>query len=125
MLPTEDFKKEDLIAYWRAYVDALDKKGEKIVASILNIEELVVEGTIIHIELPNETMKIDLERAQHALLANLRKRLSNYDISIQSTVNEEIQKKYIFSAQDTYEKFKELNPAIELLRQEFNLDIKN
>ena len=125
VLPTEDFKKEDLIAYWREYVDALDKKGEKIVASILNIEELVVEGTVIHIELPNETMKIDLERAQHALLANLRKRLSNYDITIQSTVNEEIQKKYIFSAQDTYEKFIELNPAIEFLRQEFNLDIKN
>lgn len=125
ILPTEAFKKEDLIAYWREYVDALDKKGEKIVASILNIEELVVEGTVIHIELPNETMKIDLERAQHALLANLRKRLSNYDITIQSTVNEEIQKKYIFSAQDTYEKFKELNPVIELLRQEFNLDIKN
>lgn len=125
ILPTEDFKEADLITYWRAYVDMLDKKGEKIVASILNIKELIVKGTVIHIELPNETMKIDLERAQHALLANLRKRLSNYDITIQSTVNEEIQKKYIFSAADTYEKFKELNPVIDLLRQEFNLDIKD
>ena len=125
ILPTEDFKEADLITYWRAYVDMLDKKGEKIVASILNIKDLNVKGTVIHIELPNETMKIDLERAQHALLANLRKRLSNYDITIQSTVNEEIQKKYIFSAADTYEKFKELNPVIELLRQEFNLDIKD
>ncbi|MGB0973430.1 MAG: DNA polymerase III subunit gamma/tau [Flavobacteriaceae bacterium] len=125
VLPTENFDQKDLITYWREYVEALDKKGEKIVASILNIDELVVKGTVIHIELPNETMKIDLERAQHALLANLRKRLSNYDIRIECTVNEEIQKKYIFSAEDTYEKFKELNSAIEFLRQEFNLDIKN
>ncbi len=124
-LPTEDFKTEDLITYWREYVTALEQKGEKIIASILNIKDLNVQGTVIHIELPNETMKIDVERAQHALLANLRKRLSNYDITIQTTVNEEIQKKYIFSATDTYEKFKEINPVIDLLRREFNLDIKN
>ena len=121
ILPTEDFKEEDLIKYWNEYVAKIDAKGEKIIASILSIDKLVVKGTVVHIELPNETMKIDLERAQRALLTNLRKRLSNYDISIEITVNENTQKKYIYSAADRYEQFQEINPALNILRKTFNL----
>jgi len=131
ILPTEDFKEEDLIIYWKEYVEKLDKEGSKIVASIFDIsdkekrEKLNIKGTTIHIEVPNATMQMDIHGAQYGILSFVRKKLSNYDINIQVDVNEEAVKKYVFSAADKFEKLLEMNPAIGLLRQEFNLDIKD
>ena len=80
---------------------------------------------MIHIEVPNASMQMDIHGAQYGILSYVRKKLSNHDISIQVDVNEEVAKKYVFSAVDKYEKLLEMNPAIGLLRQEFGLDIKD
>ena len=130
-LPTEDFEEEDLIKHWIEYVKKLDEDGAKIVSSIFDIsdkekrEKLTIKGTIIHIEVPNASMQMDIQGAQYGILSYIRKKLSNFDINIQVDVNEEVSKKYVFSATDKYEKLLEINPAIGLLRQEFGLDIKD
>lgn len=123
ILPTDPFKEEDLITYWKKYIAKLHDKGEKILASILEVDEPKVKDTIIHLEFPNSTMKVELERAQYPLLEYLRKKLNNYDIVIEINVNEHIQKKYAFTAREKFEKLKELNPSIDFLRKEFDLDI--
>jgi len=131
VLPTEDFKEEDLIKHWIEYTKKLDDEGAKIVASIFDItdkekrEKLTIKGTMIHIEVPNASMQMDIHGAQYGILSYVRKKLSNHDISIQVDVNEEAVKKYIFSSVDKFDKLLEMNPAIGLLRQEFNLDIKD
>ena len=53
----------------------------------------------------------------------IKKTLRNFNLKLIITVNEEIAKKYAFTAEDKYEKLKEKNPNIELLRQTFGLDI--
>jgi DNA polymerase-3 subunit gamma/tau len=131
VLPTEDFKEEDLIKYWKEYVNKLDQDGSKIVSSIFDIsdkekrEKLTIKGTVIHLEVPNASMEMDIHGAQYGILSYVRKKLSNYNINIKVDVNEEISKKFVFSAIDKYEKLLEMNPAIGLLRQEFGLDIKD
>jgi len=131
VLPTEDFEEEDLIIHWKEYVKKLDKEGAKIVASIFDISDkekrkkLLLKGTIIHLEVPNASMEMDIHGAQYGILSYVRKKLNNYDINIQVNVNEEAVKKYVFSAADKFEKLLEINPAIGLLRQEFGLDIKD
>jgi len=131
VLPTEDFDVEDLIKHWIEYTKRLDDEGAKIVASIFDItdkekrEKLTIKGTVIHIEVPNASMQMDIHGAQYGILSYVRKKLSNHDISIQVDVNEEVAKKYVFSSADKYEKLLEMNPAIGLLRQEFGLDIKD
>ena len=131
VLPTEEFKEEDLIKHWIEYTKKLDDDGAKIVASIFDItdkekrEKLTIKGTMIHIEVPNASMQMDIHGAQYGILSYVRKKLSNHDISIQVDVNEEVAKKYVFSAVDKFEKLLEMNPAIGLLRQEFGLDIKD
>jgi DNA polymerase-3 subunit gamma/tau len=47
----------------------------------------------------------------------------NFDLHLDIKVNEEIAKKYAFTPQEKYEKLKEKNPNIELLRKTFGLDI--
>jgi DNA polymerase-3 subunit gamma/tau len=53
----------------------------------------------------------------------LRQTLKNYDISLSITINETLQKKFAYTPEEKYEKLKETNPAIELLRKTFDLDL--
>lgn len=122
-LPKEEFTQEQLDKEWKKYVEKLLKKGEKINASILEIDNPKLVGTDIHLSFPNQTLKLELEKSQHPLMSYLRKKLKNYDISLKIDVNEEAATKYAFTPREKYEKLKEKNPNIELLRKTFGLDI--
>ncbi|TDU40212.1 DNA polymerase-3 subunit gamma/tau [Gelidibacter sediminis] len=122
-LPTEDFSQEAFNKAWSAYISALNRKGEKIMVSMLEMSKPVLKGTTIHVEFPNESLKIELERAQFPLMEHLRKTLRNFNLSLEIEVNEEISKKYAFTPIEKYEKLKEKNPNIELLKKTFGLDL--
>ena len=91
--------------------------------SILEMNRPKLNGTEIHVEFPNESLKIELERAQFPLMEYLRKSLRNFDLSLHIDVNEEIAKQYAFTPLEKYEKLKEKNPNIELLKKTFGLDL--
>jgi len=122
-LPKEDVSEEAFLKAWSSYINQLHKKGEKIMASILEMDTPKLVNTDIKITFPNETLKVELERAQYPLLEFLRKTLMNYDLKLDISVNEEVSKKYVFTDQDKYERLKEKNPNIELLKNTFGLDI--
>lgn len=77
----------------------------------------------IHFELPNDTMKQELEREQRGLLGFIKQKIKNTDISLELHVNKEAEKKYAFTPKERYEKLKEKNPLIEKLKNTFDLDI--
>ncbi|SDS29334.1 DNA polymerase-3 subunit gamma/tau [Formosa sp. Hel1_31_208] len=122
-LPEDDFTIEAFKETWDSYIKQLHKKGEKIMASILEMSDPSIRGTDILLEFPNDTLKIELERAQHPLMEYLRKTLKNYKLKLEINVNEEISRKYAFTAQEKYEKLKEKNPTIALLKKTFGLDL--
>jgi len=53
----------------------------------------------------------------------LRGHLHNHDITISVIVNEAIENKFAFTAQDKYNRLNEINPNLELLRKTFDLDL--
>ena len=122
-LPKEPVTQEALSEAWKLYTDQMDKKGEKIMASILQMDHPKLEGTTLYLTYSNNTNKIELERAEFPLMAFLKKKLLNYDLKLDITVNEEVAKKYAFTPLEKYEKLKEKNPNIEVLRQMFGLDV--
>ena len=122
-LPKNPVTQEALTEAWKMYTAQMDKKGEKIMASILEMDTPKLKDTTIYLTYSNNTNKIELERAEFPLMAFLKKKLLNYDLKLDITVNEEIAKKYAFTPKEKYEKLKEKNPNIELLKQTFGLDI--
>ncbi len=123
-LPTDAFSEEALITHWNHFVKDIDKKGQKILSSNLATDiPKILKGDTIWIELPNDTMKKEVEREQSGLLEYLRLKLNNYRINLKITVNEEAVKKYAFTPEEKYNKLREKNPAIDILRQEFDLDL--
>ena len=122
-LPTDDFTETEMRAAWVEYGKNQDKKGERIIGSMFAMNIPTMKEDKIVVELPNQSMKVDLENALPGLFQFLYKKLNNYSIELEIEVNEEVSKKYAFTPQDKYEKLREKNILIDKLRSEFDLDI--
>lgn len=122
-LPTEAFTETEMMIQWTNYAKKLGAKGFKIMESLLLINDPVLNGTVISIELPNEGSKLDFESQKNGLIGHLRGHLHNHDITIEVIVNESFESKRSFNDQDRYNRLHEINPNIDLLRTTFGLDI--
>lgn len=119
----EPFSEEQMLTAWQDFVKVQNQNGEKIVASIMETDIPKLQGKNIVLELPNDTMKKELERIKHPLMSFLKEKLQNTQIILEIEVNESIAKKFVFTPIEKYEKLKEKNPLIEKLRTTFDLDI--
>lgn len=122
-LPREAFTEEEMLNAWQTYVEKIGDDGKHNLASILSIDTPKLKDTEIHVTYPNSTNKVEVERDQYELMGFLRKTLSNYDVTLHIDVNETMEKKYAYSPQEKYEKLKDKNPNIEVLRRSFDLDL--
>ncbi|SRX73611.1 DNA polymerase III subunit gamma/tau [Aequorivita antarctica] len=122
-LPVNDFSEEDMQAAWTEYTTSIESDGKFNLLSHLTMGVPKLDGSIIHLEFPNQTIKTEVERAKYELLGFLREKLQNYNIDLDITVNETAEKKYAYTTREKFEKMKEMNPLIEKLRKEFDLDI--
>ena len=123
-LPTNSFSESNMQAAWEEFVIDLEKKGKYNLASILRIDTPKLSSeSVINMVFPNSTNKVEVERQQYDLLAYIRKKLNNFSVNLEITVNEELEKQYAYTPIEKYEKLKEKNPNIDLLRKTFDLDI--
>jgi DNA polymerase-3 subunit gamma/tau len=120
---TGDFTEDDLKEAWKDYIEILNQKGSKIVSSVMSTDEPKLEGKQIKVELPNESMKLNLLQDQGDLMNFLKERLKNTQINLDITVNHKSEKKYVYTPREKFEKLNEKNPNLELLRKTFDLDI--
>lgn len=122
-LPTEPFTETDMLLQWNKYAQRLGDKGYKILESLLLLNDPKLEGTTIIHELPNESSKVDFDGEKHDLLGYLRGKLHNHNITIEIKLNETIELKKAFTTQEKYDRMKEMNPALDVLRKTFDLDL--
>ncbi|MFT6722445.1 MAG: DNA polymerase-3 subunit gamma/tau [Flavobacteriaceae bacterium] len=119
------FTEVDMQKHWHDFIEVIEKEGQKIIASNLNADlPKLLEGHVIAITLPNDTMKKEVERAQSGVLDYLKQKLNNYSITLEVGVSETIDTKYAFTPEEKYEKIREMNPAVDLLRASFDLDLQ-
>lgn len=122
-LPTDPFKEETLIEAWKEYTALVQKEGKHILFSHLTMGEPRVEGEIIHLIFPNNTIRLEVEREQGDLLGFIKKKLNNYNIDLAIEVNEEVAKKYAYTTREKFDKLNQKNPLLDTLRQTFDLDL--
>lgn len=122
-LPVNEFTEESMLEVWNEYSSIIEGEGKYNLLSHLSMGIPKLEGTIIHLEFPNHTIKLEVERARNELLGFIRQKLQNYDVSLSIEVNETAVKRYAYTTREKFEKLKEKNPLIDTLRQEFDLDI--
>jgi DNA polymerase-3 subunit gamma/tau len=122
-LPKDDFSESKLLLLWEEYINLLLDAGKKSVASIMNSNAPKLENGMVHFQLPNAMMKDQLDRAKFPLVKYLREKLNNFKMDIIIDVNEEETKRYAYTPDEKYQKLKEKNSALELLKKTFDLDL--
>lgn len=121
--PAEEFTQQALEAAWKKYTAKMEAKGRYNLVSHMSMAVPQKKDNRLVLEFPNKTIKVELEAAQYDVLAYLRKKLKNYEIEFEISVNEEIQKRYAYTPREKYDKLKEINPLMDNLRKEFDLEI--
>ncbi|MDA9309459.1 DNA polymerase III subunit gamma/tau [Flavobacteriaceae bacterium] len=122
-LPTEDFTQQQMITHWNAYTEIVKGQGKYNFLSHLTMKEPKLKDGMIHLEFPNQTIKLEVERDKFELLTYMRKKLKNYNVDLVIDVNELQVKRYAYTDKEKYEKLVKKNPNLEALRNAFELDI--
>ncbi|WP_019038585.1 DNA polymerase III subunit gamma/tau [Psychroflexus tropicus] len=120
---TSKFTEKEMLSAWNDYIQVLSNNGQKILASVMGTAQPKLDNLTISMELPNESMKINLQQGQGDLMMFLKERLQNTLIDLKISVNHKSEKKYVYTPREKFEKLCEKNPNLELLRTTFDLDI--
>ncbi|WP_339836916.1 DNA polymerase III subunit gamma/tau [uncultured Flavobacterium sp.] len=122
-LPSEKFTETDMLLQWNKFAQRMSDTGKMLLSTYMLMNEPILNGTTITLELPNESTKEEFLSGCVELIGYLRGKLHNHDIVINVKVNETVEKKYAFTPDDKYERLRNINPAIDLLRKTFDLDV--
>ena len=122
--PKDIFTEQQLQDLWKEYVAILQAKGERSMASIVGTDApKLLEKFLVSFTLPNKLMQDQFLKGRTPITKFLREKLNNYGLSIETKVNETIEKKFAYTPQEKFNKMKELNPLLEKLHRIFDLDL--
>ena len=121
--PTDAFTEAQMQAIWLQYGEQLFDNGKKILASVMNSNKPTLVNNTIHFEVPAKGMKDQLEMGKPLLMKFIKTTLNNFKVDLVVHLNEEETKKYAYTPVEKFEKLKEKNSAIELLKKTFDLDL--
>ena len=122
-LPSETFNETDMLLQWNKFAQKMTDSGKRLLATYMQMNDPTLNGTTITLELPNQSTKEEFLSGYHELMGYLRGKLHNHDITIEVVVNETVENKYAFTPQEKFERLKQINPALDLLRKTFDLDV--
>ncbi len=112
-----------MLLVWNKFTQKLNNQGKKLMATYMQMNDPKLKGTVIELELPNESTKEEFLTGANELLGYLRGKLHNHDITIEVEVNEVTENRYAFTPEEKYNKLKEINPSLDLLKKLFDLDV--
>ena len=115
---------ERLESVWKKLFSELESEGEYNLAALLNLDVPRLKNkTEIHLNFPNKTNKVELESQKVKVLKALGDELKNDLLTLVIQVNEEEQKNYIYTPKEKYEQLVKINPVVDDIRKEFDLDL--
>jgi len=122
--PKDHFTEEQLNTLWDECIQNYFRTGRMLMAANMQIGKRELKNNILHIEFPSEGTKISFDENVYDLVNYLRRKLNNYEFLIQTSVNEKVEIKKVFTLEDKINLFKSKYPVIEQLIQSFDLTYK-
>ena len=88
-----------------------------------NLTPVLKEDAKVEVEVGNVLIKDDMEKILPRILATLKNKLHNSDITLTIKVNENRESVKILSRREQFEVLRENNPSVEKLRETFGLEL--
>lgn len=117
------FTEEQLLTAWNKYADYLERKGKRILSSILHNAQPLLSDKLITAEVVNDTTKNELQEHKAQLLQYLKKQLRNTHIEIEIEVNESIVIERDMTPMEKYQELVKVNPLVKDLQEKLDLEL--
>lgn len=119
----EKFSQSQLEQAWGKSIEVLEKKRSHNLIALLKLDTpRLKNGNEIHLTFPNATNKKELDREKRDIMIFLSDELQNDTLQLRIHVDEQEEKKYVYTTKDKYEKLVSINPLVDEFRKEFDLD---
>src|SRR5690606_26300425 len=118
---------EQMLATWDQYAETLLKGGRVALHTALTTTRPVLDadGITINFSVGSAAIEKDLNDIRTELLAYIRSRLNNYNISLALSINKEAAQSSVpYTPSEKFKRLAEKNPAMNILRQKFDLEIE-
>ncbi len=120
----DKFTQETLSTLWKTYREEKNNLGENNIAALLEMSqpELMGDHKIL-LKTSSSLSKVELTKELAPLMDYLSEALNNYKITFEIKVETQKSETYVYGVKDKYEYLKKINPDIEVLTKEFDLDL--
>ena len=120
----ETIGQESLETAWKALSSQLEADGEYNLAALINLDSPRLKNKVeIHLNFPNKTNKLELESEKGKIIGALADALKNDLLQFVIHVSQEEQQNYVYTPRDKYEQLVKINPLVDDIRKEFDLDL--
>jgi DNA polymerase-3 subunit gamma/tau len=123
--PIEAFTRYDLETVWDAYANELKAKGKpNLATALLGKRPILVNETTIEFTVTNKALEETINEDKMNFLGFLRRGLKNYSVQLNLVMATADEKTNLYTSTDRYKHLADKNPAINKLRQSFDLDVE-
>ena len=117
------FSQEDLELQWMAMCNRMPKELYGIATRMKNMNPVIIELPRIEVTVDNALIKQEMDDFRGRIVNTLKQSLQNANITLDIRVAEHQEQAKILSRREQFELMSKENPAIEKLRQAFDLEL--
>ncbi len=122
-LPKEGFTEEHMQRIWNERVQHLFGSKPSLLSSLTKRPPKLAEENLIELTLDSEHELETINENRVALLDDIRRNLNNFSVQLKTPVDEVITAKKAYTPKEKYEKMRDANPNLDLLRDRFGLEL--
>jgi DNA polymerase-3 subunit gamma/tau len=119
----QSFTQEDLELQWLSMCNRMPQQFSGIAARMKNMNPVIAEMPQIEVTVDNELIKSDMESIYKNILKTLRIYLHNSQITLNILISDKPAQTKILTRREQFEEMSKKNPAVESLRQAFDLEL--
>ena len=117
------FKQEDLDLQWMSMCNRMPQELSGIATRMKNMNPKILDFPHLEVIVDNELIKQEMEDFRGRILSTLKSKLQNDAITLDIRVAEQQERVKILTRREQFELMRKENPAVEVLRQAFDLEL--
>ena len=119
----QSFTQEDLELQWLSMCNRMPQQYSGIAARMKNMNPVITELPQIEVTVDNELIKQEMQGIFKSILKTLKIYLHNNEITLTIIVSDKPARTKILTRREQFEEMSQKNPAVEALRQAFDLEL--
>ncbi|WP_345101829.1 DNA polymerase III subunit gamma/tau [Mucilaginibacter panaciglaebae] len=119
----DDFSFDDFLKHWNIFAANIKAEGKMNLFTVFSSEApKMLKPYVFEVVVENKMLDQSFRDEKPQLMNYLRKALNNYDIEVNTRVDEQVRVKRPYTSLEKYQYMATKNPKLAELRQRFNLD---